>query len=168
MPSAACSISWNFGDGSFPVHTNSTPLDTTSHVYATSGTYYINTTAIDGSNDTGISSIKVPFFVSGHSYTPPTDYISQLQSAVTPLPNPTAFSNITIIYTDANGNQYSSANINQPTASAFQITSVSSYQNNENNQTTKMLHIKFNCQLKGTAGTIPITNGDAVVAVAYK
>lgn len=165
IPNATYTVNWNFGDGSAP-HIKSYPAnvnDSSLHKYLNNFLLYnVTAQATDINSNKNISILKV------NPSKNVSDYVTQLQSTVAPLPNPAAFSNINIVYTDGNGNSYSSANIVQPTASAFQITSVSSYQNNELNETTKMLHIKFNCQLKGTAGTIPITNGDAVIAVAYK
>jgi hypothetical protein len=168
----AYNVSWNFGDNNGPYITHyggPTVVDTATHKYHAAGYYKVTATATDANFDTSVNTLKIPVYFSGHADSSlPSTYISQLKSVVTPQPNPTAFSNITINYTDGSGNTYSSAGVTQPKGSSFQIITVSSYQNNENNQTTKMLHIKFNAQLKGTAGTITITNGDAVVAVAYK
>ena len=78
-------------------------------------------------------------------------------------------SNIRVIYTDATGDQYTSNNPAQSDSSYFQITSVSNYQANENSQSTKQLHITFNCTVYDLSGNkLAIKNGDAVIAVAYK
>jgi|SRR6185312_5495961 len=158
-------IQWNFGDGtvlaptSYPTNNNSKL-----HTYTSPGIYQVTVTAIDAKGKTNVIVKKAnPFGTS-------VDYIANLATdSLYPTPNPMAFSNITVVYTDAAGNAYSSANATQLPSSAFQITTVSSYENNVNGQSTKMLHIKFNCQLKDAGGqTITINNGDAVIAVAYK
>jgi len=83
--------------------------------------------------------------------------------------NTSGLSNITVLYTDASGDQYSSNNPKQSDSSFFQITSVSNYQTNENGQSTKQLHIKFDCTVYDASGnSLAIKNGDAVIAVAYK
>src|SRR6185437_1795355 len=158
-------VNWNFGDGSSKpkTYTGASPMDSVHHKYTSLATLHTITATATINNDTSTSIFKVT------PKNPSIDYISILNSSVSPLSNPTAFSNITVIYNDASGTPYSSANIVQPVASAFQITTVSSYENNVNNQTTKMLHVKFNCQLKDAGSqTITINNGDAVIAVAYK
>jgi hypothetical protein len=95
-------------------------------------------------------------------------------NASAPMPDTSnqrlALSNITIVYADNNGVTYSSANTGpQPLTSSFQITSVSPYSINENNQKTQKLQITFNCKLKSSTGSIAtITGGSAIIAVAYK
>lgn len=86
-----------------------------------------------------------------------------------PVSNPYGFSNVTVNYTDGQGNQYTSNNPSQSRNSNFQITSVSNYQNNMNNSPTKMLKITFNCMLYNAArhDSIAATNCMAVIAVAY-
>jgi len=162
---APYTIQWNFGNGSTDSHPYSGGvLDTASTIYSLHSIFQVTAVATDANGNTNTTIAKVnPFGVSA-------DYISQfITDSLTPVSNPKAFSNITVIYTDLNGTAYSSANATQLPASAFQITTVSSYENNVNGQTTKMLHIKFNCQLKDAGGqTITINNGDAVIAVAYK
>ncbi|MDP2385818.1 MAG: PKD domain-containing protein [Bacteroidota bacterium] len=148
--------SWDFGDGS--TSTASNPQ----HTYSSSGLYHVTLQVTDGNGD-----------VANANY----DYINQpfsgcttafAQNFKTPISNPMGFSNIVINWTDANGTVYSSDNAAQPASSYFQIVSVADFQNNENNQTTKKLHVKFNCILYSGSGNITVTNGDAIIAVAYK
>jgi hypothetical protein len=83
--------------------------------------------------------------------------------------NANEFSDITIIYTNSVGTVYTSKNIAQPGTSNFQVLSVSSYENNINNEAVKMLKVTFNCLLYPASGPpIEATNCTAVIAVAYK
>ena len=85
------------------------------------------------------------------------------------VPNKLGLSNVTIVYYDPSGQMYTTKDSAQSASSNFHVLSVSNYQNNENNQTTKMLHVKFNCTLyNSSGGSIAIKNGDAIIAVAYK
>ncbi|HSY75374.1 MAG TPA: PKD domain-containing protein [Bacteroidia bacterium] len=156
---------WNFGDTgsgstvqnpSHPytdtlIHTVS--VITTNTTYGTSDTNFLNVAA-----GAGIT-IAQSHLINYHASVPPPVIIS----------NPLGLSDVTIIYTDASGDKYSSYDSLQPKSSSFQITSLSNYQNNESGQTTKQLHIKFDCILYDSTGkTLAIKNGDAVIAVAYK
>jgi hypothetical protein len=97
------------------------------------------------------------------------DIANYSASAPTISANPYGFSNVIIIYTDPSGDIYTTADSVQLAGSNFQIVSVSPYNNNENNQTTKQLHVKFNCTLHNNTGkALTINQGDAVIAVAYK
>jgi PKD repeat protein len=159
------SVSWNFGDGN-NYNNPSISLDTVTHKYSKNGVYLVTSIVTDSGGNTHTDACK--FVAKYSSFTPV--YIKTLNpSAGTPVANPLSLSNTTIVYTDASGDVYSSANVAQPVSSYFTILSVSNYQNNENNQTTKQLHVQFNCTLMdGSGKTIPVTNGDAVIAVAYK
>ncbi|HXB10397.1 MAG TPA: PKD domain-containing protein, partial [Bacteroidia bacterium] len=149
---------WNFGDG------NTSDSVIPSHNYASPNVYKITLTATDKSG------LKATSFLDTNSKnTYPTNCIVNYSYVVNPVPNPKAFSNINITYTDATGDVYSSAKVAQPATSYFQVLSVANYNTNENNQTTKKLNLQFSCLVKDSKGnTIPITNGTAVIAVAYK
>jgi PKD repeat protein len=156
--SAPYTYTWNFGDGS------SSTLASPTHTYVGPGEYQIKATIKDANGLISYATKDTVTQGDTASYC-----IANFTSTIVPVLNPKALSNVTVIYTDGSGNVYSSANVTQSLASAFQITTVSSYENNINGQTTKMLHVKFNCQLKDAGGqTSTITNGDAVIAVAYK
>jgi hypothetical protein len=103
-----------------------------------------------------------------------TDTLSSNNSAaysmaVHPVANPYGLSTVTVNYTDAQGHQYTSKNSSQSRNSTFQVTSVSNYQNNKDNNPTKMLKVSFNCMLYNAAlhDSITATNCTAVIAVAY-
>jgi len=149
---------WNFGDGDTSYHQNII------HVYtADSGLYQISLTVADSAGHT--TTVALDTITLGYS----KNCIVNFGSYVYPIANPNAFSNIIITYTDASGDAYSSANVIQPTSSFFQVQSIANYQNNQNNQPTKELQVNFNCMVQDSKGnSIPITNGSAVIAVAYK
>ncbi|MGZ3882922.1 MAG: PKD domain-containing protein [Bacteroidia bacterium] len=154
----------------------------------------------DNTYTTGIISASSPSFsVPAHTYTPGS-YIASLrvanmtdasdtanaicnlqsqgnscianyQASSNSLPNPKAYCNITISWTDASGNLYSSSNVAQPESSYFRIVSVEDYSNNANGKKTKKLHVKFKCnvyQLTTPSNSLTIDNGDAVILVAYQ
>ena len=163
---------WNFGDpssGAFNVASQgfSGQLDSTSHVFIDTASVHTITHIIVNSttHDSVFSSLNMRV----SSTFPQMDLINYHNSAPTLLPNPQNLSGVTIVYTDPSGHVYSSADSAQHVGSNFQVVSVAPYQNNENNQSTKQLHVKFNCTLyDGLGKSITITNGDAVIAAAYK
>ncbi len=148
---------WNFGDS-----TSSTSSATT-HYYNLAGMYQISLTVTDAAGLTSTVSVDTNTF----GYSP--ECVVNFASSEYAIPNPNALSNIVITYNDASGNTYSSANVIQPSSSYFKLLNVAAYQNNQNNLPTLQLHIQFSCMVQDGAGNkIPITNGDAVIAVAYK
>jgi hypothetical protein len=83
--------------------------------------------------------------------------------------NPNFLSDVTIIYTNGSGTQYTSKNIGQ-TGANFQITSVSPYKNNNYNYPTEMLKVTFSCALYNSSANPSIINATgctATIAVAY-
>jgi hypothetical protein len=172
-------VQWNFGDGFSRIDspyvlpytfTRDTALHQFANVYP--GKSFQVSAKITYLPTGAVSYDAARTFVKNDSSTnnTPSCYISNLNStSATGIANPKALSNINITYADANGNVYTSANAKQSSSSFFQVQSVSNYQNNENNQTTKQLHIQFSCKLVDNhSDTIQITNGQAVIAVAYK
>ncbi|MGP8214334.1 MAG: PKD domain-containing protein [Bacteroidia bacterium] len=160
---------WDFGD------TITTPGDTSdssnpTYTYSNKNKIYTVTLKVtDIHNPSLIANAKTYVAPPGGSGINQQHFISYYTSAPTLSPNSYGLSNITIIYTDATGDIYTSNNSLQPDTSNFHITSVSNYQNNESGQTTKQLHIKFNCTLfDSKANKLAIKNGDAIIAVAYK
>ncbi|MES2678304.1 MAG: hypothetical protein V4635_00400 [Bacteroidota bacterium] len=116
-------------------------------------------TLINSKNDTCVTKYQIR-----DTSAPNANYISTF----TPFLNPKLASAITIGFTDQNGVNYSSANINQPVSSRFEIISVEPYKNNEKNEATKKVKIKFNCSFTSANGPINLTDGEAVIAVSYK
>ena len=64
--------------------------------------------------------------------------------------------------------KYTSNNTLQPSSSKFQIISVTDYQNNENGQQTKKIHLKFSCMVYNGSVSMPINNAETIISVAYK
>jgi hypothetical protein len=156
---------WNFGDSSsISSGLDSSSSPTASHTYDTSftGVYQALVKVYDASNDSIYS------YVSAATSTNSKHLVNYYIPYVYSVPNKLGLSNVTIVYTDPSGQIYTTKDSIQSAGSNFQIVSVSNYQNNENNQTTKMLHVKFNCTLYNGSNSITIKNGDAVIAVAYK
>lgn len=168
---ASYNVSLNFGDGTSSSNTGTqtgvyTTADTFSHTFADTAHVHIVTATLTNVNTSQTCS-SATNANPGSNLIP---YITYTTSAPQLIPVPaTPYSKVTIIYTDASGDVYSSADSTQPSGSDFQIVSVANYQNNENNETTKQLHIKFNCTLYDkNKRALTINNGDAVIAVAYK
>lgn len=93
---------------------------------------------------------------------------ANFNSYFTPVPNTKALSSITVLVTDPSGNVYSTEGINQPVANKIEIISVEDYPDNQQGQHTKKVKIKFNCDVSSAGSQLQVTNGEAVIAVAYK
>jgi hypothetical protein len=85
-----------------------------------------------------------------------------------PIHNSRLYSSVTVLLIDPNGVVYSSHNIVQPQESNFEIVSVGNYKNNDNNEPTKTLDVRFNCVVKNGGKEIILRNAKAKIAVAYK
>ncbi len=154
---------WNFGDGLTGTSA------TTSHQYSQPGLYSVSLRAIDNNplgSDTAIANFNA--ITAGF----PACAANFKAITITPVVNPFRFSNIVIKWIDAQGNEYTSDNSNQPTSSYFQILSTEDYQNNESGQKTKKLHIKFKCVVYCPTSTsqtsLIIDKAETVVTVAVK
>ncbi len=160
-------IIWNFGDGyADTILYNPSTSDTISHFYGSSGIYNLTTIINNSATHDSIFSVMQ---LRPYSSTPLMDIANYSASPPKIAANPYDFSNVTINYTDPTGNIYTTADSVQRAGSNFQIISVAPYNNNENNQATKQLHLKFNCTLHDNTGkAITINGGDAIIAVAYK
>ncbi len=161
---APYNFNWHFGDG------DTSSLNAPSHTYDTAGhTQYSGyLTVIDKVGNTASTDYTVqvnrsaPLCMFNYTMSKPT-----LDTTV--ISNSKELSGITIIYTDALGKVYTSKNAAQSGASKFQITSVSDYQKNLNNQSTKMLKVTFDCWLYPSSGSpVQATGCTAIIAVAYK
>lgn len=151
---------WSFGDRA----TSNLPAPT--HTYIAPGNYSVTLTVTDANGilsvaDLDATTFGLPFVAKARASFKDTN-----QGVIA---NPDAFSNILIQYSGADGDVYSSSKVAQPLASNFKILSYASFKNNENNQSTKELHVLFNCLLEDPSGNrLSITNGDAVISIAYK
>jgi hypothetical protein len=156
---------WFFGDGSST--TSATPGIV--HTYNERGQVYTYTCVVGDYSPT----VSLDTLISTLYDSVPQKFRINYTISIKGAPNPNSLSNVTVNYTDPNGNQYTSNNSQQPGSSTFQVTSVSNYQNNTKNQQTKMLTVTFNCMLYpvvSNSGLIPIaaTNCKATIAVAYQ
>jgi PKD repeat protein len=148
---------WNFGDGT------GSDLENPSHVYFGQNNYMVSLFAVDANSDTAFANSNI--IVSQDSTICATNYSI---GSITPIDNLLSLSNIIITWTGEDGIVYTSNNFQQPEESNFQILSIDDYQNNENNQKTKKIHIAFNCTVYSGSNAIEIENGEAIIAVAYK
>ncbi len=150
---------WNFGDG-----TPASTLASVFHNYQYSGSYPVTLRVIDtGGNDTAyakynaVTQSDISSCASNYSI-----------SSVGQSPNALGLSNIVVKWVDANGLVYTSKSSLQPANSYFNIISVENFKNNDNNQLTKKMHVKFACTLYNGNSSIIINNADAIICVAYK
>ena len=90
------------------------------------------------------------------------------KATFSPIHNDRFYSSVTILLTTPDGTVFSSKNLVQPNESNFEIISVENYKNNEKNEATRGLGLKFNCVVKNGTSEITLRNGTAKVAVAYK
>ncbi len=160
------SYHWDFGDPASLTVNDTANTTNAAHTFSDSNPHTVTLTVHDITNNIKASSTAYAATPNSIAYSHVFSY--NISSPIL-APNPQGLANATIIYTDATGDQYTSNNPAQPDSSYFQITSVTNYQNNENNQSTKQLHVKFDCILFDYTGkTLAIKNGDAIIAVAYK
>lgn len=147
---------WNFGDGN--MSTQAIP----SHNFVNQGRYAISLRVIDATNDTAYANLN---YLTPNANSCTTNY---LLTGVSPIPNPSGFSNVTIKWTDANGTVYSSNDFAQSPNSYFKILKAEDYSTNESGQKTKKLTVAFSCKVFNGANSLQIDNATAVIAVAYK
>jgi len=141
------------------------------YIYGDSGLYHVSLKASDTLGNVSITKYNVATatFPSSCITNFSVTSVQAVTTTVTTTNSSLGLGAVTIIWTDASGNIYTSKNSAQPTSSNFQIISVDNYQNNANNQHTKKLHVKFNCMVYSSGHPpLQITNADAVIAVAYK
>lgn len=148
---------WNFGDGF------SSSVPNPSHTYLISGTYPVVLRLIDANQDTLFARYNVA------TQTTPMPCISNYSiESVTQVVNPLPFSNVSVSWTDENGDIYTSNNPLQPTTSSFKILSVEDYDLNERGEKTKKIKISFTCKVYNGARMKTIDNAEAVICVSYK
>lgn len=156
-PQSGVSFQWEFGDGQTSVLPN--PI----HTYTAGFGYYRARVKLHNSitGDVCYSYYQVPVSQSPVCH-------ANYNSYFTPVPNIKALSSITVLVTDPSGNVYSTQGINQPVNNKIEIVSVENYDDNQQGQHTKKVKIKFNCDVVSGGNQLQITNGEAVIAVAYK
>jgi PKD repeat protein len=146
---------WDFGDGTYA--TDSIPI----HQYSGSPSKYkVKLRVIDANSDTAYS-----------------EYNTKMDAAAAVLSNfviestidsPFKTSRLIVNWTNANGLVYTSKHVSQPNASNFEIISSENHVINENGQSTKKVHVKFNCKVYNGVQSLSMNNVDLVIAIAYK
>lgn len=154
LGTAPYSYQWNFGDG------NSSTIAKPTHTYSSNGVYLVSLTVTDSKSNSATYNMNVNTQNPGSCMTK----INMVKNAIS---NTNNLANVTIEWTDSNGNIYTSNNNVQSPICEFQITSVEEYIVNENGQKTKKIKALFNCTLLNGANSILLENGEAVFAIAY-
>lgn len=148
---------WSFGDGA--TSTEAQP----NHSYAVRGAYAVRLKVIDAKKDEAVFNYHV--ITSGDSSSCASNYqIASTVQNVDTLP----FSQVTIRYTDNNGETYTSENFTQDADRRFEILSVEDYENNERGEATKKLKVRFTANLYSGSKQIKLTNSEAVICISYK
>jgi PKD repeat protein len=150
---------WDFGDG------NKSTLANPSHSYAISGSYRVILKVTDGNNDLALANYNVLTQNDVSSCT--TNYNVASITPIITQQTRLALSKVTITWIDGNGITYTSNNSLQPSSSYFEILSVEDYENNENNQKTKKIKIKFKSTVYNGINALSIDNAETVICIAY-
>lgn len=160
QPNTAASYVWSFGDGT----QRTTIEDSTSHLYQYSGSYPVSVMVINA-NDTLYANYNVvtPSDNSSCAANFSVVALSNTQNSVQNI-----LSKIVVNWVDASGELYTSKPFTQPYGSYFEIVSVEDYEPNENNEPTKKIKLKFNCNVYSGSKTIKIESAEAVLCVSYK
>lgn len=157
---APLSYYWSFGDGFHSV------LSDPTHAYKVGGSYPVSLRIIDANNDTTYSNYNC---VTQNDFSSCAANFSKTISVINPQTSVPSFSQIYINWTDESGNIYRSSTTPQSPESFFNIASVENFDDNENNQATKKIKLRFGCNLQDNNNkAITIKNAEAVICVAYK
>lgn len=147
---------WDFDDNTT---VSNSPNPT--HTYTQQGWYRVKLLLTDSKGNTCTSYYQL--LVSDGS-----GCAANFKASFVPLPDTTALSAVTILFTDASGKVSSSKDFVQPSGSSFEIVSVEDYKQNDQGLPTKKVKIRFNCTVNNGSDQLVIRNGEAVIAVAYK
>ncbi len=148
---------WSFGDGMFSTSSNPT------HNYKIKGSYPVELKTIDANNDTSITYFNYATQSDESSCT--SNFSASIKEKT---PADFAFSKVMVTWTDANGLRYTTDNELPLGDDYFEILSVENFENNEHNQPTKKLKVKFTCKVVNGSRALLINNAEAVVCVSYK
>ena len=144
---------WRFDDGT--TSTEASP----EHTYPSQAYFTPTLTLTDGHNNVCIANYQI---------SPRNNCEANFVASFVPVKNAAALSNITVLVKDQTGAVYSSGSIQQLSDSKFEIVSIGDYVNTDGGEKTKKIKINFSCKVKNGNNTISITNGEAVLAAAYK
>jgi len=157
------SFKWYFGDGDSATSTTpSSPPHNYLDSLQSQNTYSATLVVTDHISNTAVYN----YIVQDSGVSCRFDY-STSSPTLNYKTNSNFLSDITIIYTNGSGVQYTSKSPIQSGSSTFQINSVSSYQNNNNNYPTIMLKVTFSCLVYPKSGSAINVTGTATIAVAY-
>lgn len=148
---------WDFGDG------NKSQLASPTHTYAIPGSYPVRLRVSWPGNDS--IEIKYNAVTNSDISSCAANFKAQV---VESSPNGMALSKASIRWIDGNGRLFTSVNLSQPVSSALEILSIEDYPGEENGYRLKKVKLKFNCTLYYGNETLQLSNGEAVLATAYK
>lgn len=146
---------WNFGEDTAYVSGN--PVQ---HQYFVAGVYTVSLYFVKNNTDTVVSRQNLPVL-----NTPAC--VANFNLTKQAISDPQNYSGITVEWTDASGNKYSSAQAEQDENSDFFIDASSPYIDNERTQKTRALDVRFNCKLSSGTSTIELRNMAGHIAVAH-
>jgi len=91
------------------------------------------------------------------------------EKSIVNQPDYSDFSEITLVYTDAQGVEYTSSRFDQPTSSYFRVLSIEPYQSNRFSAPTKKMQVELQCRLFGSSPGefVDLTEVIGVIAVAH-
>ncbi|MES2679553.1 MAG: PKD domain-containing protein [Bacteroidota bacterium] len=152
---------WDFGDG-----TPRSSLSAPSHSYTNHGAYPVTLQVTDANNKVITARYNVVTMNDASSCA--TNYSVASVSTVTNSPAYLNLKGVEISWVDASGTVYTSNSSLQPSSNYFEILSVENYENNENQQKTKKIHVRFRATVYYGTQSMLIDNAEAVFAVAYQ
>jgi PKD repeat protein len=155
LGSTAKSYLWNFGDGEF------SEAAFLPHTFPHDGSYPVQLRVIDVNDDTTYTSYNVVTKKDKYSCMPNFKVLSVSTS------KKAALSTIILTWTDASGNVFSSDKTWQLPTSYFEVIRVEDYEQNEQMQKTKKLHVRFSCIMSNGQKVIPFDNAQGVICVSY-
>lgn len=144
---------WHFDDGTTSTEANP------EHTYPSQAYFTPTLTLTDGNSNVCIANYQI---------SPRNNCEANFVASFIPVKNTAALSNITILVKDQAGAIYSSSSVQQLSDSKFEIVSIEDYASSEKGEKTKKIKINFSCKVKDGNNTISITNGEAILAAAYK
>lgn len=149
---------WNFGDGS------RSTLAAPFHRYLITGSYPVVLTVKDSNGKTGICNYNL---VTGkdNSSCAANYSVSAITIGQSGSQN---FLKVELKYRGENGVLYTSAKIDQNENSKFEIVSVTDAGTNENGDKLKKIEVSYSALVSNGIETLQISNGKAIIAVAYK
>ena len=149
---------WEFGDG-----TNLQGNAEVTHYYPYSGSYLAQVTVVDA---TGVRTITQYNVVTKHDISSCAVNFSRTSlSEISAIQQ--SLSKVRIVYTNEQGVSYQSLGKEQPANSNFEILNVQDGETNENGRPTKIVNIRFNCEVYNAAEKLTISNGFSTISIAY-